>query len=136
MVSCTAPGRGALRAGARAFHKAVRALTDATEHVNPSQVVDALRAAYAYCRAMEVIRGGLERSERQALNWCLHAHGEWAAVWAGATSIERAEASDLIAEIAEYIEPTQDVAEGLARARRERAPRPGARRRLLQGKPS
>jgi hypothetical protein len=105
--------------------------------VSPSQVLDGLRAAYAYFRAMEAIRGGLVRSERQALKWCLHAHGEWAAVWEEATSIERAEASDLIAEIAEYVEPTEDVADELARARRERSPRQTAkRRRLLPGKPA
>jgi hypothetical protein len=121
MVSCTAPGRGALQAGARAFHKAVRALTDATEHVSLSQVLDGFRAAYAYCRAMEVIRGGLVRSETRALKWCLHARGEWAAVWEGATSIERAEASDLMAEIAEYIEPTEDVTDAIARARQAKA---------------
>lgn len=76
--------------------------------------------------AVKALRGGLAR---QALGWYLHAHGEWPAIWARATP-DRAEAGDLIAELAEYIEPTEDVMDGLARARRrERAPKPKARRR-------
>jgi hypothetical protein len=54
---------------------------------------------------MEVLRGGLERTERAALQWCLHADGEFAAAWDGATKAERDEASDLLAEIAAYVEP-------------------------------
>jgi hypothetical protein len=81
-------------------------LNDATgPSVSPSQVLDGLRAAYAYCRAMERLRGGLERTERAALQWCLHADGEFAAAWDESTKAQRDEASDLLAEIAAYVEP-------------------------------
>jgi hypothetical protein len=77
----------------------------AAPNVTPSQVLDGLRAACAYCRAMEVLRGGLERTEKQALEWCLHADGEFAAAWDESTKAQRDEASDLLAEIAAYVEP-------------------------------
>jgi hypothetical protein len=90
-------------------------------HVTPAQVLDGLRAAYAYCRAIEVLRGGLERTERAALQWCLHADGEFAGEWEGSTKAQRAEASDLLAEIAAYIEPAG------RRRRRPAAPAPAER---------
>src|ERR1022692_4424592 len=61
-------------------------------NVSPFQVLDGRRAAHAYCRAIEVLRGGLERSERAALQWCLHADGAFAAMW----EAQRDEASDLL----------------------------------------
>jgi hypothetical protein len=77
----------------------------AAPNVSASQVLDGLRAAYAYCRVMEVLRGGLERTERAALQWCLHADGEFAAGWIESTKAQRDEASDLLAAIAAYVEP-------------------------------
>lgn len=77
----------------------------AAPSVTPAQVLDGLRAAYAYCRAMEVLRGGLERTERAAFQWCLLADGEFAAAWEESTKAQRDEASDLLAEIAAYVEP-------------------------------
>ncbi len=90
----------------------------AAPNVTPAQVLDGLRAAYAYCRAIEVLRGGLERTERAALQWCLHADGEFAAAWDESTKAQRDEASDLLAEIAAYVEPAG------RRRRRPAAPAP------------
>lgn len=87
----------------RRYHPGMQGTAAPT--VTPSQVLDGLRAAYAYCRAIEVLRGGLERTEKQALEWCVHADGEFAAVWDESTKAQRAEASDLLAEIAAYVEP-------------------------------
>ena len=90
-------------------------MNDATSpSVSSSQIVDGLRAANAYCRAMEALRGGLGRTEQQALRWCLFAEEEFAAVWEASTKAERDEVSDLSAKIAEYVEPYR-------RGRRRRA---------------
>src|SRR6266700_4039236 len=87
----------------RRYHRGMEGT--AAPNVTPVQVLDGLLAAYAYCRAIEVLRGGLERTERAALKWCPHADGEFAAVWDRCTKGQRSEASDLLAEIAAYVEP-------------------------------
>jgi hypothetical protein len=76
-----------------------------TAPLRPAQVLDGLRAAYRYCRAMETLTGGLSHAERRALRWCLHADDLFRAAWEAATAAEVEEAHDLIAELVEYVAP-------------------------------
>ncbi len=55
------------------------------------------------------LQGRLGQSERRAMLWCLHGEGEFAEVWAAATTAERDETGELIAAISDYVESAAAV---------------------------
>jgi hypothetical protein len=57
----------------------------APTQVTRAQILDAMRAALAYCRAVKVLRGRLRQPEKSALRWCLLAYDEFVAAWSVAT---------------------------------------------------
>jgi hypothetical protein len=75
-----------------------------TPKATAADVLAALRAAHAYCRAMEALHGRLGQTERRAMIWCLHGEGEFTEVWAVATTAEREEAGELIGAISARVE--------------------------------
>ena len=77
----------------------------ADRQVTVAKIVEALRAAIEYCKAIKRLRGHLTKSERSAFSWCLHERAEFSAVWRQASRAERDLAGTLIEKIAKHVEP-------------------------------